>query len=389
MNIIVIPSWYESIKRPTLGSFFKEQAIALSKRGHNVTLIFPGLIGTKELKDCNFKIKKYEDNGITVYRINTPGCGINRFPKVEEKLFSFKLKYIFNKIVKDIGKVDIVHAHSCLWAGYSAIKVFNKLNIPVVITEHSTEFPKNELNGYREECVKECINKGDGIIAVSNGLKDSVNKYNQYNKEVKVIPNMFSEELFSNNKVNRKNDKFTFVSVCYLSYKKGLDILLKSFAKSFKGNKKVELIIGGDGDQYNNLVNLTNELDIIEQVKFLGGLSREEVAEYINTSDVFVLPSRFETFGVVFIEALSSGKPIIASRCGGPEDIVTEKNGLLVNVEDIDGLSNAMKYIYMNYSNYDEEEIRLDCNKRFSENSIMNELEIYYSEVIKKYIRKN
>ena len=115
--------------------------------------------------------------------MNTPGFGINRFPKIEELLFTEKLRYIVKKVIRELGKPDIVHAHSCLWAGYSAIKVFNELEIPVVITEHSTEFPKNELYGYRQLCVEDCINKSQGMITVSNGLKQCMSKYNYNNKE--------------------------------------------------------------------------------------------------------------------------------------------------------------------------------------------------------------
>lgn len=388
MNIIIVPSWYESKKRPTLGSFFKEQAIALAKRGHNVILIYPGLIGTKELLDLNLTINKYEEQGITVYRINTPGFGINKFPKIEERLFTEKLRYIVKKVIREYGKPDIVHAHSCLWAGYSAVKVFNSFKIPVVITEHSTEFPKNELYGYRELCVKECIEKSQGMITVSNGLKQCMNRYNDNNKNITVIPNMFSSELFINNFDSKKDSKFKFIAVCYLSHKKGLDILIKSFAKSFKGNKNIELLIGGEGLEYDNLVTLSKEINIDSQVNFLGDLSRQDVAEYIEKSDVFVLPSRFETFGVVFIEALALGKPIIASRCGGPEDIVTQENGLLVEVEDVDGLCKAMQKIYNNYEKYNHKEIIKDCNNRFSENAVMIKLEDYYRKTIKNYNNK-
>lgn len=320
--------------------------------------------------------------------MNTPGFGINRFPKIEELLFTEKLRYIVKKVIRELGKPDIVHAHSCLWAGYSAIKVFNELEIPVVITEHSTEFPKNELYGYRQLCVEDCINKSQGMITVSNGLKQCMSKYNYNNKAITVIPNMFSNDLFSNQDNIKKDDKFKFIAVCYLTRKKGLDILIKSFAKSFKGNYDVELLIGGQGQEYNNLVNLAKEINIYSQVKFLGDLSRENVVKYIKESDVFVLPSRFETFGVVFIEALALGKPIIASRCGGPEDIVKQGNGLLVEVEDIDGLSKAMQHMYNEYEKYNHKDIIKDCNERFSENAVMMQLENYYLETIKNYNNK-
>ena len=94
--------------------------------------------------------------------------------------------------------------------------------------------------------------------------------------------------------------------------------------------------------------------------------------------DVFVLPSKYETFGVVYIEALASGKPVIGAFNGGAEDIINKENGLIVKVNDVDDLGLAMKSIIKNIDSYKPEEIREECIKRFSKKKIINEiLEVY------------
>mgnify|MGYP001217429076 FL=1 len=112
----------------------------------------------------------------------------------------------------------------------------------------------------------------------------------------------------------------------------------------------------------------------------MGALDRKEVILHMNKCDAFVLASKFETFGVVFIEALSCGKPIISTKSGGPNSIVNSKNGLLVSVNNIEELSDAMLNLYRNYSQYNSEDIRNDCYERFSEPVITKQiLDLYKS----------
>ena len=103
----------------------------------------------------------------------------------------------------------------------------------------------------------------------------------------------------------------------------------------------------------------------------------------MNRCDVFVLPSRYETFGVVYIEALASGRPVIGALNGGAEDIINNLNGYLIPIDDIDILAEKMIEVYDNIESYDEEEIRIDCLKRFSPKVIVNKIISVYKEVLK------
>ncbi|GIM30256.1 glycosyl transferase family 1 [Clostridium polyendosporum] len=381
MHILIIPSWYKTESNPTLGSFFREQAQALVRAGHKVTLLFPEI--SYDTKDIfNTKISIFDDEGVSTYTkkqymIPKTGC------------FGFNVSFykgindLYNEAVKQVGTPDIIHAHSCLWAGYSAMKLSSKKNIPYLITEHFTKYSRGLIKSHEKPLIKKQIKYASKVIAVSEGLKNDLEEYS-LGKEILVISNMVDVNKFALREQKSQNDKFKFLSVCYLMQKKGLDILLKAFAKSFKGYEDVELIIGGDGEEKDNLLRLTNELGISSQVKFLGALNRDEVIENMQSCNAFVLPSRFETFGVVFIEALACGKPIIATKTGGPDGIVNKGNGFLVEVEDIEGLSIAMKKIIDNISCYDAELIRTDCIKRFSEKAVITQFEQVYKDILGK-----
>lgn len=101
-------------------------------------------------------------------------------------------------------------------------------------------------------------------------------------------------------------------------------------------------------------------------------------------SNAFVLASRTETFGVVYIEALSQGLPIIATRCGGPESIVTSDNGLLVPIENIPELTKALLTLYENHVNYDPVRLRQDCLQQFGSRAIAQHLIGTFQKVLNK-----
>ena len=103
----------------------------------------------------------------------------------------------------------------------------------------------------------------------------------------------------------------------------------------------------------------------------------------MNKCDAFVLPSRYETFGVVYIEALASGKPVIGTFNGGAEDIVNQDVGILVEIDNVKKLSNAMEYIRKNNKEYKPEELRKYCTEKFSANVIIKKIINVYKEVIK------
>ena len=114
----------------------------------------------------------------------------------------------------------------------------------------------------------------------------------------------------------------------------------------------MKLKIGGKGPEEAKLHQLAADLNLGGSVEFLGGLKNEEVLKLMYESDAFVLASRIETFGVVFIEALAQGLPVVATRCGGPESIVTPANGLLIDTENQQALTEALIALHDNHRQY-------------------------------------
>ena len=163
-----------------------------------------------------------------------------------------------------------------------------------------------------------------------------------------------------------------------MDWKKGLDILIKAWARVYRRNNNARLLVGGAGPAAEVVKNWARELNV--PVTILGELSRTEVAEYMRHCDCFVLPSRYETFGVVYIEAMATGKPVIACKNGGPDDFVDEACGRLVLPEDIASLEEAMCAMIYNREMYQAGQIRDRIKSRFAEEIIVAKLESLYSK---------
>ena len=380
MHIMFIPSWYSNVRNKVHGSFFKEQALELQKAGVKVTVAYNEVWPLTMLgKIHEEKGLKYNvEDGLKTYRYKN----YNYIPKnpLIFKVFNKRMEKLYKEIVKKEGAIDIIHAQSSLWGGISAAYIAEKYNIPLVITEHSSVERGPYVKKSYIPFICDSYKKAQKVITVGNGLKNEIESLSG-RQDIEVIGNLVDLSKFTIKK-RIKNEKFIFFSLAFLEGEKGFDTLIKSFAKKFK-DKEAVLYIGGDGSQRSWLEALTVENGVKDQIIFLGALSRDDVSKWMNKCDCFVLPSRYETFGVVYIEALASGRPVIGALNGGAEDIINNLNGYLIPIDDIDILAEKMIEVYDNIESYDEEEIRIDCLKRFSPKVIVNKIISVYKEVLK------
>ena len=382
MHIMFIPSWYANERNKVHGSFFKEQALALQSKGVKITVayneIWP-LTLINKVKEKSGLYFNIEDN-LRTYRYKN----YNFIPKspLMFKVFNKRMEKLFKEIEKKEGKIDIIHAQSSLWGGISAAYLSKKFNVPLVITEHSSVERGPYIRKSYIPCIVDSYNTAKELIAVGNGLKRELEELTKRD-DIKVIGNLIHFSDFQL-KDRKPNDKFIFFSLAFLEGEKGFDTLIKSFSKAFKDTNNCELVIGGDGSQREWLELLANKEGVSNKVTFLGALSRHDVSKWMKQADAFVLPSRYETVGVVYIEALASGTPVIGTFNGGAEDIITKDNGYIVNVDDINALANAMEKMAMNKDKFIPEKLREDCFNRFNPDVIADKIISVYKNIIKE-----
>ncbi len=385
MHIMVIPSWYASSRNKVHGSFFKEQFKALSNAGIKVTVayneIWPiTMLGRiKENRGIEFSI---EDN-LKTYRYKD----FNYLPKnpLMFRSFNKRMDKLYKEIVEKEGKIDIIHAHSALWGGISAQYISNKYNIPLVLTEHSSlKYARYVKESYKKYIYK-AYDKADALIAVGNGLKNEMKNYT--NNDIKVIHNMVDLKKFNidikSSEKNNCEDTFNMFSCAFLEEGKGMENLIEAFYLAFK-SKDAILRIGGDGSLREKLEGMIKELGMENQIFLLGVLSREDVAQEMKNCKCFALASEHETFGVVYIEALACGKPVIGTYNGGADDIIKDYNGIIIEKKDVEKLKDALVKMKNEYKTYDKNEIREKTILSYSENVLVEKLKGVYKEIYER-----
>lgn len=383
MHILILPSAYPTEDAPLRSTFFKEQAIALKEAGHEVGVIYSETrritgVNFNTLKKFHFQIEDKKEEGMNTIRLK----GWNIFMMRNSIGISLWIKQtvkLFNLYTKKYGKPDLIHVHCGLYGGAAAALIKEKYNIPYIITEHSS----NVLNGTMDEYHRVLLEKGydnaNYLISVGEKLKEKMKGYT-HNK-IEVIPNIVNTEKFLPN--NRaEEDVFRFLSVSFLNPNKNVDLTIKAFSRAFKNKNNVELYIAGDGSERLKLEALVKDLSIESKVKFLGKVKREDLPSFLNNGDAFVLPSKYETFGVVYIEALACGLPIIATKCGGPEDFYREDLGYIIDVGDEEALCDAMINIIENKEKYDSTSMSKYVKNRFSKEVIVKKIEEIYEVIL-------
>jgi glycosyltransferase involved in cell wall biosynthesis len=304
--------------------------------------------------------------------------------RLRKQAFVRQAQRLVRRYIKEFGRPDLIHAHAVKWGGVAAEAIADDLRLPFVVTEHSTAFPRGAVEPWEEVCFRQAFERADRVLAVSRALAESLARYMDPAR-VEVVPNVVDTEFFSLPPAPRSSPPFTFVVVAALRRKKGLDVLLRAFRAAFgESSEKVRLRIGGGGPLADELKNLSRSLGLEDRVAFLGRLSRQEVRREMWEANVAVLPSRVETFGVVVIEAMSTGLPVLATRCGGPEEIITEDTGWLVEPEDPQALAEGLRTALegASYLGSSAERIRGHVCRRYSESAVANRLRNVYRAVV-------
>ena len=376
MHILILPSWYPTKNNKLSGIFFREQAETLAKQNINVGCIAinessPRYMFSK--KELTFDFDDKNINGINAISVLYPIP--NRFKSLRAVVRKIVFKILFSRYIKKHGKPDLVHLHSFLY-GELAIWIKKKYGINYIVTEHSTGFARDLYSEKELAFAKKVFVNSKYNICVSNEFKSLLE--NKLEVKFKYIPNSIDTQYFLPN-VNNKNI-FNFINIAFLDKKKNQDMLIEAFFKAFHYNKDVTLTIVGSGSEYEKLKNSIEKLNMHQQIKLYGVADRKEVLELLQNSDAFVLSSQYETFGVVIIEAMSCGLPVVATKCGGPESIVVDdKLGKLVDV-NINDLSLGMLEVYN--KKYDSKYIRDYVIENFSADVISLKLiKLYKDEV--------
>ena len=362
-----------------MSMFIHNQALALAEQGHKVGVLIPNYPHPRRVLNGTFSLREatssYEIDGIPV--INFLFLPIPYIHKLFTKLI---VRRHYRRYVKSHGKPDILHAQFLWYGGIVANILSDIAKLPYIVTCHSSQFFREKTSKYKYHESKFVLRKAKAIIAVSKFLKERISNIYKLN-DIKIISNTIDSDKFHliNPVISIKND-FTFTSIGSLLDNKGFKNLLIAFA-SIK-NDRMRLNIIGRGPQKGELENLAMELNISNKIYFHGLLTSEKIIKVLESTNVVVSASKLETFGMTIIESLSCGIPVVATKSGGPEEIINKDNGILISSNSPQELSKAMEQIYNNYSFYDPKRIREECIRKYGKQNFAVMIEKIYTDIL-------
>lgn len=387
-HVLVVPSWYHTRDNPVHGSFFREQAVAVQKLGVKMGVVFPDLrtvVGARAGEAVSRRFQVVEGNDEGIFTMRVMGWRIPQAKKVTRDLWVKQVQRLTKRYVRRHGVPDLIHAQCVHEAGVAAMKVKEDWKIPYVVTEHFTGYARGIMTDDMLTRAREVFSQADGVIAVSHAMARDIKGY-AGKKDIKVIPNLVDTQFFTPPPTARSCTPFRFLFVGFLTEKKGVADLLRAYAGAFGNDEAVRLEIGGDGELRASLKSLVGELGVGDRVEFLGELSRVRVRDAMWRANAVVSAARVETFGVVLIEAMSTGLPVIVTRCGGPEEFVTREVGHLVPLDDGVAMQNAMREMVADCDSWQRlaPAIRSYVQDNFGERTIGSRLIEAYNSVIRQ-----
>ena len=259
---------------------------------------------------------------------------------------------------------DLIHAHFIYPEGVIGARIGERLSLPVMTTEHSLWLPWLRDRQRVRRQVLAALPGIELVSVVSEAVGDSVRAIADGRARVAVLPNVLDDATFADGALEGERSPARVLFVGAIRRVKGFDVLVRALAALVPERPAVEVRVIGEAffRQYARdeqaARRLAEELGVLDRLRFLGPLPPAAVAAEMRRSAVVVVPSRRESFSSVTIEALASGTPVVATRCGGPDEILPEWAGRLVPVEDPQALAEALRQVLEGWDTFDRARLR-------------------------------
>ena len=349
----------------------------LALRGHEVHFISYAL---------PFRLSQYIKN-IVFHEVE-----ISNYPLFEFPLYSLSLA---SKMVEvaEFEKLDLLHVHYAIPHATSAFLAKEMLSknkdLKIFTTLHGTDITLVGLEPSFLPLVKFSIEKSDGVTAVSRFLKEKTITNYSCEVDIEVIPNFVDTNLFKprTNGDFRKsiapNGEKILVHTSNFRPVKRVPDTIKIFEKVQKEIPS-KLILVGDGPDRSECEKLSRQLDLCDKVKFLG--KQEGLVEILSSSDIFLIPSQSESFGLAALEAMACGLPVVSSSVGGlPELVRHNETGFIAEIGDVDRMAKYTLELLSNEKKYNlfSENARQRAVTHFDTSKVVPLYEDYYEQILK------
>ncbi len=355
MRVLMLSHMYPNSVSPLGGIFVRQQAAALTQLGVDVRIVapvpwVPGLMSGRGKWGGYPAVPFLEQpDGFPVFHPRVLEFPRSMFFEYYPETFAYGIRKVFLEQIRQ--GVDLIHAHVAHPDGAAAWKFGQKYHLPVVVTIHGQDFAYTlKRSRACAESVRATLKGASQVILVSEKLK------NQYGLETwadtltkyKVIYNGVDlEEEIPMENPSKVADRHRLLSVGFLRPDKGHAMVLQALPELIREFPDLDYRIVGDGSERQSLEALAKELGLDRHVVFLGSLPHHEAMREMSECDVFVLPSWKEAFGVVYLEALAHGKPIIGTQGEGIAEVLDKTEvGIAVPPKNVQAIIAAIRELF-------------------------------------------
>jgi N-acetyl-alpha-D-glucosaminyl L-malate synthase BshA len=354
-----------------------ELGLALSKRGHHIHFITYNL---------PVRLEALNDPNIHFHEVNVPD-----YPLFKYQPYELALSSRLVDVVK-ANKIDVLHVHYAIphaYAAYMAKKMLldSGIQIPIVTTLHGTDITLVGSHPFYKPAVTFSINHSDRVTAVSESLKQDTLRLFDIKKNINVIPNFIDTEKIKlkgkpceRSLLAEKEEKILTHISNFRPLKRIMDVI--SIFEGVQPKIKSKLMMVGEGPEKKRAIQYVNEKGLEEQVLFLG--NSNEIDKILCYSDLFLLPSEKESFGLSALEAMAHGVPIISSDAGGiPEVNKHGKTGYLSKIGDTESMTlNALSLLQNESLHKSFKKQAEQQAEKFNLESVVNQYESIYADAI-------
>ena len=352
-----------------------ELAKVLAQKGHNIHVM--SYSRPARLDEI--------ENNVSYHEVS-----VNSYPLFDYPPYALALATQMVNLI-EYEKLDLLHVHYALPHATSAylakqIMLEKGIKVPIITTLHGTDITLIGDDPSYKHVVEFSIDKSDGVTAVSDYLKEETYQRFDIKQDIKVIPNFIDLERFQkSNKSHFKkaicpNDEKVITHISNFRKVKRVPEVITVFARILDHGIEAKLLLAGDGPDRQKAEQQCRDLGICEHVRFLGKL--EKVEDILSISDLFLIPSGSETFGLAALEAMSCSVPVISSDVGGlPEVNVHGETGYLCALDDVDCMAEYAVEILTDEVLHAKMSANARAQaERFNQDKVVEEYETFYQQ---------
>ncbi|MDR3651975.1 MAG: glycosyltransferase [Paludibacter sp.] len=381
MKVLFISSWYPTENNPNFGIFIKEHASAIQSTENEIKV----LAILTEKSHLFFTINKnvyVDEAGIETVEIRI----LTKFKNLVYHFVPLQNKiafYFYKKLLSKSFSPDLVHSNVVFPAGMIGDFISKKIKKPHIITEHWSKIGGILKKPYLSWLTKKTYKNASKILTVSYFLKDYMISLMPAlkSKKIQIIPNVINSNTFTYKQKNNSKNEIHFCSIATWATKREPDkkpeLIIEALSKVQKNiEKEIILTLVGGGDRLEELEHLCKKHQL--RAEFTGYQPKAKIATILHNSDFYIHASTIETFGIVIVEALMTGTPVICSNVGALPEIINESNGILCEntIEKwVEGIQLCIN------TSYNSKQISVNTGNRFSLEIIGSQINDAYKEL--------